>query len=349
MKRLKSRLAIILTLMMIFTSFEFVGVFAETEEAAATEVTQQEAALDTATADTTEPEEPAVEKVDPVTGLEIFSSSNSVVLLWDKVADNDVYYLVNGQRVNPTEYNGKNRYDLGGLAEGQTASATVVACKEGMENSDSVATRACQAVRTIRYRVRIKKGGTLKSHGGPSRTIRVYKNEYIDCYGFGGGKYIFERDGSIFYCNKSRTNKRSCIYTSAWSYSPQEAEFFVNARGLASGTGSLVWINTYTQTMYMFNGSAGNWHCVLARKCSTGKAASPTPTGVSGQKTIWKKITKRHGIKWWSPFSQINSIHSKKAKWRMGAPKSNGCVRNYVDVAYAVYVGAPIGTKVLVY
>ena len=330
MKRLKSRLAIILTLMMIFTSFEFVGVFAAEE---------------------------ALGNV----SVAAYSSSDRVVFIWNAVEGADGYIIDGSTKVPASQL----RYDKI-VGEGGYAAISVQAYKDPEEvtadDSDAgqaaaaepvysnVATAAGNAVQTIRYRVRIKKGGTLKAHGGNGPgSIRVTKGQYIDCYGFGGGKYIFNYGGSIFYCNKSRTNKRSCIYNSGRTYSAQEAEFFVNDRGLSSSTGTLVWINTYTQTLYMFNGSAGSWHCVLASKCSTGKAASPTPTGVSGHKTIWKKINKRHGIKYWSPFSQINSVHSKKAKWRMGAPKSNGCVRNYIDAAYAVYVGAPIGTKVLVY
>lgn len=330
MKRLKSRLAIILTLMMIFTSFEFVGVFAAEE---------------------------ALGNV----SVAAYSSSDRVVFIWNAVEGADGY-IIDGSTKVPAS---KLRYDKI-VGEGGYAAISVQAYKDPEEVTaddpdagqaaaaepvySNVATAAGNAVQTIRYRVRIKKGGTLKAHGGNGPgSIRVTKGQYIDCYGFGGGKYIFNYGGSIFYCNKSRTNKRSCIYNSGRTYSAQEAEFFVNDRGLSSSTGTLVWINTYTQTLYMFNGSAGSWHCVLASKCSTGKAASPTPTGVSGHKTIWKKINKRHGIKYWSPFSQINSVHSKKAKWRMGAPKSNGCVRNYIDAAYAVYVGAPIGTKVLVY
>ena len=337
MKRIKSRLAIILTLMMIFTSFEFVGVFA------------------------------AEDSIGNVSGLAAYSSYYRVVFTWNPVEGADGY-VIDGTKVpvgQLAKHGNQLRYDKA-VGDGGYASITVAAYKDVETTStnsetgetatesgtitSAPATAANYSVETIRYRVRIKKSGTLRAHGGngPS-SIYVRKGQYIDCYGFGGGKYIFNYGGSIFYCNKSRTNKRSCVYNSARTYSPQEAEFFVNDRGLASGTSSLVWINTYTQTMYMFNGSAGNWHCVLASKCSTGKAASPTHTGVSGVKTIWKKISKRHGIRYWSPFSQINSVHGKKAKWSMGAPKSNGCVRNYVEAAYQVYVGAPVGTTVLVY
>lgn len=352
MKKMRSRLAIILAMMMIFTSFEFIGVFAETEEPAAPEQAVTEQVAVPAAAESTEATEP--ETPDPVTGLAAISGSNCIVLVWDKPADPSSVdgYIVCGRDIGIPKltYRGKYRYDLGPLAEGQSYTGVVQAYKGSTDNVSAAMTAANDAVRTIRYRVRIKKGGVLKAHGGngPS-AVTVYKGQYIDCYGFGGGKYIFNYGGSIFYCNKSRTNKRSCVYDSSSSYSIYDAECFVNTRGLSSRTGVLVWINTYTQTMYAFVGSTGNWTCTLVGKCSTGKAASPTPTGVSGNKTIWKKIAKRHGIKFWSPFSEINSIHSRKAKWGMGHPRSNGCVRNYIENAEAIYYGAPIGTTVLVY
>lgn len=339
MKRFKSKLAIILTLMMIFTSFEFVSVFAEGEE-------QQTIAN--------------------VSGLAAYSSSEAVVFLWNKVEGADGYVIDGNKYIPASEFtvhkNGQIRYDKGGIGEGGYASISVKAYKDVYTPSDSeaeptteriesakAATASDNAVQTIRYRVRIKKGGWLKSHGGPSRTIRVSKGQYIYAYGFGGGKYIFKDGDSIFYCNKSRTNKRSCVYNNRMAYSPEEAEFFINARGLGSSTGSFVWCNTYTQMIYRFSGSAGNWTCKDFYRCSTGKAATPSPTGVSGRKTIWKKIKKRHGIKWWSPYSDINSFHSKKAKWSIGAPTSNGCIRNYESHAYDLYVNAPIGTSVLLY
>ena len=336
MKNFRSRLAMILTMAMIITSFTFVGVFAEDEEAPV---------MSTVTA---------------------YSSSEAVVFLWDKVEGADGY-IVDGTAIPASSFsvykNGQIRYDKGGIGEGGYASISVQAYKdmtipsedpEGEPTQDKLvsantSTAADNAVQTIRYRVRIKKGGTLKSHGGPSRSIRVSKGQYIYAYGFGGGKYIFKDGDSIFYCNKSRTNKRSCVYNSGATYSPMEAEFFINARGLGSGTGSFVWCNTYSQTIYRFSGSAGNWTCQNYFKCSTGKAATPSPTGVSGRKTIWKKIKQRHGIKWWSPYSDINSFHSKKAKWTIGAPTSNGCIRNYEANAYDLYVNAPIGTAVLLY
>lgn len=357
MKNFKSRLAIIVAMMVFFTSFTFVGVSAVDNGTAKTKTTTT---------------------VDAISGLVSYSSYESVVLEWNKamvtktttssVKDAkgnpitktesvEASYTVNGMDIGKgTDLgNGRVRYIYGGLAPGEAyesgdAAFTVAAYDPA--NTANVGTPAAvidAPVRTIAYKIQIKTKGKLKSHGGPSRTLKVTKGQYIYAYGFGGGKYIFRDNGSLFYCNMTRTGKKSCVYQKAWDYSREEAQFFVNAKGITSRTGSLIWINTYTQHLYRFEGSAGNWVCVNDFDCSTGKAKTPSPTGVSGKKAIWKKIKKRHGIPYWSPYSDINSIHAKRKGWKIGVPSSNGCVRNYKENAYDVYMNAPIGTAVLLY
>ena len=332
MKKIKSRLAIILTVMMIISLFEVVGVFAGSEDGAkdsSTVTAQQTASLE----------------------LETHNSFESVRFMWNDVGA--AYYKVseNGGAEKvvsnlPTEY-GKYQYNVK-AAPGSGAKLTVKAYND-QNGLIEEATASNSAVQNGLYRVRIKKGGTLKSHGGPRKTIRISKGQYIYAYGFGGGKYIFKDGDSIFYCNKSRTNKRSVIFQRGWNYSRRDAECFVNDRGVGSGTNHLVWVNVYCQHMYFFDKVNGRWKCTDDWECSTGKASTPAPTGVSGMKTIHKKIKKRHGIPYWSCYSDINSIHGKKKKWSMGAPKSNGCIRNPNEKAYIVYVYGGKGTRVYIY
>ena len=378
MKSFKSRLAIIVAMMVFVTSFTFIGVSAEDENQNAAPVAAAESmelaapAAEAAAPAANTPEEAKkqeqekqVEPPAPVT-LTAYASNEAVVFLWN-VDTPDVKYLFNGQPITPLTYTNPrtgqtfNRYDVscgaglnGTPGEGGVATATVVAYRLKGDGSTRVeaapATASGAAVKTIRYRLTIKSSGTLKSHGGPKSTIKVKKGQKIDAYGFGGGKYIFKNEiGSVFYCNMTRTGKKTCVYEKAWNYSREEAEFFVNSRGISSRTGALIWINTYTQHLYRFTGSAGNWVCVNDFDCSTGKAKTPSPTGVSGKKAIWKKIKTRHGIPYWSPYSDINSIHAKRKGWKIGTPSSNGCVRNYKQNAYDVYVNAPIGTAVLLF
>lgn len=351
MKSFKGRLAIIVAMMVFVTSFTFIGVSAEDQTPGAAPAAEE-----------TTPAAPAAPA--PVS-LTAYASNEAVVFLWN-VDTPDVKYLFNGQPITPLTYTNPrtgqtfNRYDVscgaglnGTPGEGGVATATVVAYRvkdDGSRVESAPVTASGAAVKTIRYRLTIKTSGKLKSHGGPKSTIKVKKGQQIDAYGFGGGKYIFKNEiGSVFYCNMTRTGKKTCVYEKAWNYSREEAEFFVNSRGITSRTGSLVWINTYTQHLYRFEGSAGNWVCVNDFDCSTGKAKTPSPTGVSGKKAIWKKIKTRHGIPYWSPYSDINSIHAKRKGWKIGTPSSNGCVRNYKQNAYDVYVNAPIGTAVLLF
>lgn len=64
------------------------------------------------------------------------------------------------------------------------------------------------------------------------------------------------------------------------AYSPEVAENFVNIRGYQSPTDYLVWINTYTQQLYVFRGSQYNWKYVKHTPCCTGKIEKPTRLGV---------------------------------------------------------------------
>ncbi len=362
MKSFKRRLAVIVAMMVFVTSFTFVGVSAEDEN-------QLEApAVEAIAAPAVNAAEP-VKTVSAIEGLVSYSSYESVVLEWNKafvtatdkegnpLAPTEASYKVNdidiGKGIDLG--NGRVRYVYGNLAPGEARETgdvpfTVVAYDPANPTNVGASAVVIDApVRTIAYKVQIKTSGKLKSHGGPKRTLKVKKGQYIYAYGFGGGKYIFRDNGSLFYCNMTRAGKKSCIYEKKWNYSREEAQFYVNAKNLTSRTGVLIWINTYTQHLYRFEGTAGNWVCVADFDCSTGKAASPSPTGVSGKKAVWKKIRTRHGIPYWSPYSDINSIHAKRSGWKIGVPSSNGCVRNYKENAKDVYDNAPIGTRVLLY
>lgn len=379
MKKFRSRLAIILAMMMVLTSFTFIGVFADDEDGSdeSPVVTKQAQGAETPAealrgGGESGGEDPAVTVGDVVLD-NAYAGCDYVHFMWAPVEDADGYEIkVNNGDWAPysddnnvvAKRNGKLHYRVyapagaSGAEAGTPATLSVrafVLNGEGVKEYSAESKKTGYPVRTIAYRITIKKGGTLKSHGGPPATMKVSKGQVINAYGFGGGKYIFKNEnGSIFYCNKSRTRKRSCVYTRD-RYTDIDATFFVNDAStqgrVSSSNGRLVWVNTYTQMLYLFSGTNGDWTIMSAgaEKCATGKAATPSPTGVWGKKTIWKKIKKRHGIKWWSPYSDINSIHSKKAKWKIGAPTSNGCIRNYEWMAYQVYTQAPIGTPVLSY
>ena len=416
MKRLRSRLAIILAMVMVITSFTFLGAYADDEPVTVeckvtyqageggkvtpeeegpgpisgskaepnsgytfsgwykgdTEITKDATIAPSKVKENLDKDEETGEYKDTtftakfskipapqISGLTALASCESVYLRWsDPTYTTAVTVAVNGapSAVTATKRaDGLMEYKVSGLnprvnyLTGQypSYSFTVTASNDGGSATGST---TGAPVKTISYKLQVKASGTLKSHGGPKAKIKVKKGQTIYAYGFGGGKYIFANEqGSIFYCNMSRTGKKSCVYDNSMYYTPEEAQLYVNDRGMSSKTSSFVWVNTYSQKLYVFTLTANGWTWVHDNKCSTGKASTPAPTGVSGKKQIWKKIKKRHGIKWWSPYSDINSIHSKKKAWKIGVPTSNGCIRNYEPDAKFVYFNAPIGTRVHIY
>jgi hypothetical protein len=170
MKKIKSNLAMILALMVFLTSFGFIGAFAEGE----TEV---------GGADVAE----AMSKPDAPTDFVIHGGANAVHLSWKASSGAEGYrvYDKNGKlikdklksttlKVKTSKTSGTysvSAYNSAGESEKATAKYTA---KNG-------------PVRAIAYKLKIKKSGTLKSHGGPKAKYKVKRGQTIKADGFGGG------------------------------------------------------------------------------------------------------------------------------------------------------------------
>lgn len=201
-------------------------------------------------------------------------------------------------------------------------------------------------------------GGTLNAtvmaHGEPIRpmTYRLRMGgKTVVSDGFTAGMYIvnnFTGKGR-YNVSKTRVSRVDPIFTRSWNYGKFAAERFVNDKGVSSGTNKLVWVSTYTQHAYYFEGSKGKWKLKDHWECSSGKPTAPTPTGNNYTKKIWKKVRTRHGIGWWSPFSSMNSIHGGYDRSDIGHPKSSGCVGNLDSDAQTVYYNAGLGTTVVIF
>jgi hypothetical protein len=232
-------------------------------------------------------------------------------------------------------------------------------------------------VRPMYEKVSFKEGIKLTSHDGKNVEVPFHSGQTITTQGFGGGKYEFWYNGNFFTVNYARVknctadyqvNKisKSKSYSGVWArqnyasasgvtdnyqgllfYDKISAESFVNRLGRASKTKYLIWVSTYTQHVYLFQGSKGNWKLINDWECATGAAQSPTPTGFDKQ--LERYVRYRHGVNWWRPFQTWNSIHGKLSSWEMGGPASNGCVRNFDQNAKLVYDKCPNGTALVVY
>ena len=246
--------------------------------------------------------------------------------------------------------------------------------------AEQAAAASGTCVRPMYETVTFKKAVKLTSHDGKSKKVTFKKGQTIVAQGFGGGKYRFWYKGNYFYAAYVRVKNckadylgnsiaKSKSYSGIWGkqnyassdstgmvnnfsgikcYDKTSAEDFVNSSGKTSSTKYLIWVSTYQQHLYVFQGKKGSWKLIKDWECATGAAKSPTPTGF--EKKLQKKTFKsRHGIKWWKTFQTLNSIHGKKASWVMGGPASNGCVRNFDKNAEWVYKNCATGTGLIVY
>lgn len=208
-------------------------------------------------------------------------------------------------------------------------------------------------VRPYYVKITFKSSVKLTCHDGDKKTKTFSNGTTVYATGFTSGKYVFyyKINGKYhkFYANRTRTKNASSIYTTTWDYTKEEAENFVNHRGLVSDTSYLIWTSFYTQQVYIFKGSKGKWKCVKTHKISTGKATSPSPNGI---KKVWKHVPTRHNLSYWSCFSSYNAFHSVTAsswKKKLGKPASGGCIRNTKSDAYWIYRYCKNGTKVYNY
>lgn len=226
-------------------------------------------------------------------------------------------------------------------------------------------------VRTIAYKFKVKSSTKLKRHGGNGpKTYNLKAGQTLVAYGFGGGGcYMFKRKNSkgkesIFYCAKIRARSPKAIISKKFNYTPEEAELYVSQRqaaekklsnksskkGVKSKTKVFIWVNTYTQHLYYMEKKSGKWVCTDDWECSSGRAASPSPTGMYGVKKIEGKWKRHHNIPYWSKYSGTNSIHGKKGNLtNVNVPMSNGCIRNPNKKAKKVYKGAKVGTGVIIF
>ena len=264
---------------------------------------------------------------------------NSVTVTWNAIPG-AASYKINGKSIgNVTSYNQS-------AAKNKTYSFNVVACdangKTLASGSDS-----SKSVRNMYQYITFKKGKTLKSHGGANVRVKFKKGQTVVADGFGGGKYKFWYNGSYFYVSYSRVKNCTADYERDFNYDAFTAENFVNRSGQGSKTGYLIWVSTYTQHLYIFTGHRGHWKLYKDWECSTGKAASPTPTGFG--KSLKSRMKKHSGIKWWWKFQSMNSIHGKRKSYKIGKPASHGCVRNYDDNAKWMYDTFGKGTGLIVF
>jgi hypothetical protein len=214
------------------------------------------------------------------------------------------------------------------------------------------ATASAKSVRPIYQTITFKTTIKLTAHDGSKKKHTFSKGQKVTAEGFGGGCYKFYYNDHLYYAYYTRIGKTTSNYMKETNYTDRTAENFVNEYGRKKSSKSnyLIWVSTYTQHLYIFkwNKSKKEWKLDRDWECSTGKAASPSPTGF--KESLNSNKMKRHsGISWWSPYRSMNSIHGKRSSYKIdGAPHSHGCVRNYDDNAKWIFNNCKPGTPLIV-
>jgi hypothetical protein len=241
-----------------------------------------------------------------------------------------------------------------------------VAAIAGTTRSElSPATFPAGVVRTAHYLVTFKANVKLKSHDSAKASVTFKKNQQVWCHGYSQGSYKFTYNGRPYEAKwfRMKTNAKGQIKKNAYDglydtdgdgvYDYVTAENFVNEGQYTSKTPYLIWVSLYSQRLYIFKNVNGVWKVFRSWQCGTGKAKTPTPTGMN--KEIWKQVKHHSHHIWWNCFSSYNAIHgSNKNDAKLGKLISHGCVRltnaqakSMMTKGHENYV--PLKTRVIVF
>ena len=299
-----------------------------------------------------------------VRGLAAYSAYNSVVVEWEPEAEATSYtvYHWSGGKYVPIKANIKKSpfnskmYAVCSVADDYNHwYAVTYTTKNGAVSKMPYGVRDARVSRMY-IKITFKQGKTLTSHDGTSTKCYFKKGQTVKAFGFGSGQYYFTHyvkgKYHTYYVNYGRVRKATALYTRSFNYSTREAEYFVLTSGKSSVNNYLIWANLYTQHMYLFrwhkatrtwrvnSGSYSHW------ECSSGKASTPSPTGLSF--TIKNKYKRHSATRWWNTYKGSAAIHGQVNN-SYGRPLSHGCIRNPNAKAQYIYNYYPKRTRVMIY
>lgn len=293
-----------------------------------------------------------------VKDFKALSSKDSVILKWKKVKNATGYTIKwkSGSKSGKFKIkSGSTNTYVHNLPESlrcKKIKYTIVANRTGYGSSGEKTKATGEAVRTMHLSMYLNQDRVLTSHDKAHVTTTFKKGTQLDAYGYNGGRYVFDYKGHTYFVKRYSVSGQNYSQLDLdREYTKEEAESYVNKLGVASSTKNLIWVNTYTQTLYVFQGSKGNWKQIKGPwEVGTGQAKTPTSTGLT------RVRSKSRGC--YEPFPQTPywcvcaqfSIHGKAPYYpAMGAPASHGCVRNWTKNAYWMYLNIPVGTSVYIF
>jgi len=207
---------------------------------------------------------------------------------------------------------------------------------------------ALDTVKTIEVTATINAGTSVYSNmtltsksGSLSKgTAGVYVNYYQKTTSSGGKQKVSGKlrlsNGNTVWVPYNKLSISTANFSATEGYSEEIRTNFVNAKGYASDTGYLVWINLKTQTVSVFTGQKENWVLDKTYTCATGRNTNPTIAGVFKYHT---KVAKwdfgSYYVNTVLIFNGGHAMHTRTYTKKtgalldatMGRPVSSGCVR----------------------
>ena len=217
---------------------------------------------------------------DEVEGFDTISSYLSVHLQWNKSDDADgykIYWSGDDDTSGTIDINNPSttKYKFKIKEENREVNYTfkIAAVKNGLESMP--VKKKDSAVQLMKLKITLRVNKVLQSHDkGKPATIKLKAGTTIKTIGFTNGKYVFQKkvkgklrtfhvlrvavkNPTINYIGKYKKSKGWNIVQPM--YTKEEAEAFVNDLGVKSNTKHLIWVNQYSQRLYVFKGKKGSY------------------------------------------------------------------------------------------
>lgn len=331
---------------------------------------------------TTEITVPAVPAApEAITGFTTYSAYKSVVLEWNKPATNPTRYEIwsDGSKIadvtaptSPFDNAAVYNYQCTNAKDEDIHTYFIKAVNVAGTQETSVQTTPIQDQMLMPMYIKCTFNQTkvLKSHDKAKVKHKFRKGDVVRAHMFVKGQYRFYYNGNLFHCNYNRLTKKKALYNGykSWNYNEREVEYFINTAKETSMTKYLIFVNLYTQHLYLLKGtpkSKGQWKITTVNykgksyrdwEVASGKAATPTPGGLKltfkGKPVnIYRKsgTVYGHRTKNWNFYHSQTALHGRVGKNIYGKPRSLGCIRNTDAQAIFIKKCIPMKTRVAIY
>ena len=204
-----------------------------------------------------------------------------------------------------------------------------------------------KAVHRVHYWATFNQNVTVTSYDGKTRTA-FNKGQKVRVTNKNSSTAYLSYNGKEYRVNPGLITCTSMITDYRKAYSGKVAQEYVNYKGFTSTSNWFVWVNTYTQHVYVFKGSQYRWKLQKDFVCSTGMLKAQTSYGFT--------YIRSKQYEWWFTYDQLAYYASRIGcgafhSWlyypgepkryypgigTMGYPASHGCVR--IDLKNAKYM-----------